>query len=66
MLAVAGSVLAPVPVAAHEVDPSVLTVLDAVEPAVDGLVVQVATSVTTQLVVENRTGEVLEAVVRAL
>jgi hypothetical protein len=45
---------------AHEVDPSVLTVIDEVTPAVAGLHVEVATSVTTQLVVANDTGEVLE------
>ncbi len=49
-----------VPAGAHEVDPTVATVLDAVEPAVDGLVVEVAVSVTTQLLVENRTADVLE------
>jgi hypothetical protein len=46
--------------AAHEVDPSVVTVIDGVTPAVDGLHVEVATSVTTQLVVANDTPDVLE------
>ena len=45
---------------AHEVDPSVLTVIDEVTPAVDGLHVEIGTSVTTQLLVANDTGEVLE------
>ncbi len=56
ILAVAGAERA----AAHQVDPSVLTVIDDVEPAVDGLRVEVGTSVTTQLLVANDTGEVLE------
>ena len=45
---------------AHEVDPLVRTVIDQVEPEVPGLRIEVATSVTTQLVVANDTGEVLE------
>lgn len=48
------------PAAAHDVDPTVRTVLDEVAPAVDGLVVEVAVSVTTQLLVENRTADLLE------
>lgn len=45
---------------AHEVDPSVVTVIDEVSPAVAGVEVSVATSVTTQLVAVNDTDEVLE------
>ena len=47
-------VLAQDPTATPVPVPSVLTMPDAPAPAADGLVVQVATSVTTQLVVENR------------
>ncbi|MGH9085924.1 MAG: hypothetical protein ACRDYW_10760 [Acidimicrobiales bacterium] len=53
-------IVAPTRAAAHTVDPSVATVLDGVEPALDGLEVSVATSVTAQLLVVNRTDEVLE------
>ena len=45
---------------AHAVDPLVRTVIDEVVPDVPGLRIEVATSVTTQLVVANDTGEVLE------
>jgi hypothetical protein len=38
----------------------VLTVIDEVSPAIDGITVQVATSVTTQLVLENRTATPVE------
>ncbi|HJR25741.1 MAG TPA: hypothetical protein VJ804_09720 [Acidimicrobiales bacterium] len=48
------------PAAAHEVDPTVRTVIDDVAPDVPGLHVEVATSVTTQLVVANDTAQVLE------
>lgn len=43
--------------AAHAVDPSVLTVIDLVEPAVDGITVEVGTSVTTQLLLRNDTAD---------
>jgi hypothetical protein len=45
---------------AHEVDPLVRTVIDEIDPSVQGLHIEVATSVTTQLVVANDTGEVLD------
>jgi hypothetical protein len=41
--------------AAHGSDPSVRTILDTVEPPLPGVTVQVATSVTAQLVVANPT-----------
>jgi hypothetical protein len=55
-LALVGAVLLPaIPAAAHGADPGVRTVLDAVEPDVSGVTVQVAASVTAQLVVANPT-----------
>lgn len=45
---------------AHEVDPSIVTVIDGVVPPVPGIEVTVATSVTTQLIVVNETDEPLE------
>ena len=48
------------PAAAHEVDPSVLTVIDEVTPGGRRRHVEVGTSVTTQLVASNETDEVLE------
>lgn len=45
---------------AHGVDPTVKTVIDAVEPAAAGLIVQVADSVSTELLVDNPTGTDLE------
>jgi hypothetical protein len=60
LAAALGTLVRPAPVAAHEVDPSVRTVIDEVVPAVDGLVVSVGTSVTTQLLVTNDTDQVLE------
>lgn len=44
----------------HEVDPSIVTVIDGVVPPVAGIEVTVATSVTTQLIVVNETDEPLE------
>ncbi len=43
------------PAAAHSSDPSVRPVLDAVQPALPGVTVQIAASVTAQLVVANPT-----------
>ena len=51
---IAGAVAA-TPAAAHETDSSIHPVLDEVSPAVPGLTVQVAASVTAQLVVSNPT-----------
>jgi hypothetical protein len=48
------------PAGAHEVDPSVLTVIDSIAPSVDGVHIAVVTSVTTQLVATNDTDRVLE------
>lgn len=45
---------------AHEVDPSVVTLIDEIVPDVAGLDITVGTSVTTQLLVTNATDEVLE------
>jgi hypothetical protein len=47
------------PAAAHEVDPTVLFVIDD-GPDVDGITLEVATSVTTQLVLENTTERPIE------
>lgn len=52
--------LAAPPAPAHEVDPSIVTVIDEVVPPVAGVEVTVATSVTTQLIVVNETDEPLE------
>jgi hypothetical protein len=55
-LAFMGAVLVPTtPAAAHGAEPGVRTVLDAVEPDLPGVTVQVAASVTAQLVVANPT-----------
>ena len=43
------------PAGAHESDPTVHPVIDAVDPPVAGVTVQIATSVTAQLVVSNPT-----------
>jgi hypothetical protein len=52
----AGAVVVPAaPAAAHGSDPSVRPVLDAVEPALPGVTVQLAQSVTAQMVVANPT-----------
>ncbi|MGI8662435.1 MAG: hypothetical protein ACR2LQ_04380 [Acidimicrobiales bacterium] len=48
------------PAHAHGVDPTVKAVIDAVEPDVAGLVVQVADSVATELVLENPTAQPIE------
>ena len=54
-------VLPAVPAAAHEADPRIVTVVDAVEPALPGdVVVQVQANVAAQLVVRNPTGTPLE------
>lgn len=45
---------------AHEVDPSVVTLIDEIVPDVAGLDIAIGTSVTTQLLVANHTTEVLE------
>ena len=51
-----GAVVVPAaPAAAHGSDPSVRPVLDAVEPALPGVTVQLAQSVTAQMVVSNPT-----------
>jgi hypothetical protein len=53
---VAGVITVPaLPAAAHSSDPSVRPVLDAVQPALPGVTVQIAASVTAQLVVANPT-----------
>jgi hypothetical protein len=53
---VAGVITVPaLPAAAHSSDPSVRPVLDAVRPALPGVTVQIAASVTAQLVVANPT-----------
>src|SRR2546421_4085338 len=53
---VVGVVTVPaLPAAAHSSDPSVRPVLDAVQPALPGVTVQIAASVTAQLVVANPT-----------
>ena len=54
VLAVDAAVVAS-PAAAHAGDPSVHPVIDAVDPPVPGVTVQIATSVTAQLVVANPT-----------
>jgi hypothetical protein len=51
--------LAP-PVRAHPSDPSVYTIVDAVEPAVPGLTIQVQAGVADQLFVVNDTAEPLD------
>ena len=61
--AVAACVLALVagPAASHQRSPELVTVLEQIVPALpDDVVVQVQTSVADQLVVENRTAELLE------
>jgi hypothetical protein len=56
MFVVAGALaVAATPAAAHGSDPSVRPVLDAVQPALPGVTVQIAASVTAQLVVSNPT-----------
>jgi hypothetical protein len=45
---------------AHETPVDVVTLVEEVAPLTEGLTVQVASSVTTQLVLENATGEVVE------
>ena len=56
MAVVVGVVTVPaLPAAAHSSDPSVRPVLDAVQPALPGVTVQIAASVTAQLVVANPT-----------
>ncbi|CAN5567957.1 hypothetical protein BH20ACT2_BH20ACT2_13080 [soil metagenome] len=55
LLGVLGAVGGSRPVSAHGVDPTVRTVLDEVSPVLPGVTVQVATSVSTQLVAENTT-----------
>lgn len=60
-LLAAGAVVASAPPsAAHEVDPSIRTVIDEVDPVVSGLTIEVGTSVTTQLLLANDTDEVVE------
>ena len=58
-LALVGGLVAAAPAAAHEVDPTVRFVIDEA-PEVEGLTIQVATSVTTELLVENATDLPLE------
>ena len=53
--ALAAVAVFPTAAAAHDTDPSVHPVLDAVDPAVPGVTVQIAASVTAQLVVANPT-----------
>jgi hypothetical protein len=57
-LALAG-LLAAAPAGAHEVDPTVLFVVDDA-PDIDGITLEVATSVTTQLLLENSTQRPIE------
>lgn len=45
---------------AHEVDPSVLTVIDSITPPVPGITVDVGTSVTTELLLDNTTAHPVE------
>lgn len=52
--------LTPAPAGAHEVDPTVRTVIDAVEPEVPGIHIEVGTSVTTQLLLDNTTEQPIE------
>jgi hypothetical protein len=49
-----------VPASAHEGDPTVWPRIEAVEPEIAGLTVQVVASVTAQLVMANETSRVLE------
>ena len=56
MAVTAGALVVPAtPAGAHASDPSVRPVIDAVDPAVPGVTVQLAASVTAQLVVSNPT-----------
>ena len=56
MIIAAGALTVPAtPAGAHASDPSVRPVIDAVDPAVPGVTVQLAASVTAQLVVSNPT-----------
>jgi hypothetical protein len=56
LVVAAGAVVVPAaPAAAHGSDPSVHPVLDTVEPALPGVTVQLAQSITAQLVVSNPT-----------
>lgn len=55
-----GLAAAAAPAAAHEVDPSVITLIDSVTPEFEGITVEVGTSVTTQLLASNETDELLE------
>ena len=62
MAVVVGVVTVPaLPAAAHSSDPSVRPVLDAVQPALPGVTVQIAASVTAQLVVANPTPTTLSS-----
>jgi hypothetical protein len=56
VIVAAGALTVPaIPAGAHPSDPSVRPVIDAVDPAVPGVTVQLAASVTAQLVVSNPT-----------
>lgn len=58
-LALATGLQGAAPASAHEVDPTVLYVIDEV-PVLEGLTIEVATSVTTQLVMANTSGRPVE------
>jgi hypothetical protein len=59
VLAVGVLVVPSTPAAAHASDPSLHPVIDAVDPALPGVTVQLASSVTAQLVVANPTATAL-------